>query len=150
MKRLKVGNDKKSIKCVATTKAGKPCSTYSMANSDYCYRHNPEISNEVKLAVSKKGGTANKSLKRLEAIERKKNDKPMDKALQVRKRLTAVFHAVRRDLMAQSKGKALTTIGLGILKAIEISELEGRLESIERIILERKVIGKTNNDTDPE
>ena len=42
--------------CKATTKDGKPCRCQAMYDSDYCYRHNPDISDEEKLQASATGG----------------------------------------------------------------------------------------------
>ena len=42
--------------CKATNKKGEPCKAQAMANG-FCYRHNPEISDEEKLKASAKGGT---------------------------------------------------------------------------------------------
>ena len=42
--------------CKATTKDGKPCRCIAMGDSDYCYRHNPDISDEEKLQASATGG----------------------------------------------------------------------------------------------
>ena len=43
--------------CKATTKDGKPCRCMAMGGSDYCYRHNPDISDEEKLQASAMGGS---------------------------------------------------------------------------------------------
>ena len=43
--------------CKATTKSGKPCRSMAMSDSDYCFRHNPDISDEEKLQASAMGGS---------------------------------------------------------------------------------------------
>ena len=42
--------------CKATNKNGEPCKAQAMGDSDYCYRHNPDISDEEKLQASAMGG----------------------------------------------------------------------------------------------
>ena len=42
--------------CKATNKNGEPCRAMAMSDSDYCYRHNPNISDEEKLQASATGG----------------------------------------------------------------------------------------------
>lgn len=41
--------------CKALNSKGEPCKAKAMANG-YCYRHNPEISDECKREASKRGG----------------------------------------------------------------------------------------------
>lgn len=41
--------------CKALNSQGKPCKAKAMANG-FCYRHNPEISDESKREASKRGG----------------------------------------------------------------------------------------------
>lgn len=41
--------------CKAINKAGKPCKAQAMSNG-YCYRHNPDIADKIKLEASRKGG----------------------------------------------------------------------------------------------
>lgn len=41
--------------CKALNSQGKPCKAQAMANG-FCYRHNPEISDEIKREASKRGG----------------------------------------------------------------------------------------------
>lgn len=45
--------------CKAINKAGKPCKAQAMSNG-FCYRHNPDIANDLKLKASKKGGHKDK------------------------------------------------------------------------------------------
>jgi len=42
--------------CTATTKAGKPCTAKRMREAEYCYRHNPAISDEEKQQAAALGG----------------------------------------------------------------------------------------------
>ena len=42
--------------CKAINKSGEPCKAQAMSGSDFCYRHNPEISDEEKLQASATGG----------------------------------------------------------------------------------------------
>ena len=49
--------------CIAKTKAGKDCTAQAMQGSDYCYRHNPDISDDEKSEASRQGGTSINVLK---------------------------------------------------------------------------------------
>lgn len=49
--------------CIGKTKVGKDCTAPNMAGSEYCYRHNPEISEADKLQASRAGGTSRTVLK---------------------------------------------------------------------------------------
>ena len=51
--------------CKATNSKGEPCKAQAMANG-FCYRHNPDISDEDKLKASAKGGTGIPYLARVE------------------------------------------------------------------------------------
>jgi len=53
--------------CRATNKAGKPCKAQAMSNG-FCYRHNPDIADEIKRLASVKGG---KAYERLQAKDYK-------------------------------------------------------------------------------
>lgn len=49
--------------CISKTKAGKQCTARPMGGSSYCYRHNPEITQDDKLQASKAGGKSKAVLK---------------------------------------------------------------------------------------
>lgn len=48
--------------CTAKTKAGKPCTAQAMHGAEFCYRHNPDISEADKKEASIAGGKARQVL----------------------------------------------------------------------------------------
>jgi hypothetical protein len=48
-------------KCTLIKQDGKRCGSNAMKGSQFCYRHNPTIPQEVKRAASSRGGVSNRS-----------------------------------------------------------------------------------------
>lgn len=107
----------------------KQCEANAMKNSNFCYLHNPNISDEEKQSAQSKGGQ-NRSLKiyqPLLPIE-------INSAKDITKLLTETINQVREGNL---DCRIANTIGFlaGItLKAFEISSLEERINKIESTI----------------
>jgi len=103
-----------------------------MKGSQYCYRHNPEIPEEEKLAVSRKGGINNRA----------RVDLPLFTCIPVKLRTTDdVLHLLEQTLDLMFSGildqRIASTAGylLNIaLRALETNQLEQRLKRLEEIV----------------
>jgi len=102
-----------------------------MKGSDYCFTHNPETKIEKHLAVVK-GGLASKRVKLdLEPLSLKT---PQG----VAELLEDTINRVRSGEMPPKIANTIGYLAGHTLKALEVSNLDQRVEMVESIILERK------------
>jgi len=102
-----------------------------MKGSDYCFTHNPETKIEKHLAVVK-GGLASKRVKLdLEPLSLKT---PQG----VAELLEDTINRVRSGEMPPNIANTIGYLAGHTLKALEVSNLDQRVEMVESIILERK------------
>ena len=111
--------------CKAINKAGKPCKAQAMSNG-YCYRHNPEIADTLKLEASKKGGHKDKC--------QAKTAQPIDT-----KSLTGLLTALetnandlRQGNISPRVSNALVQNVMAILEVKKVIDLDQRLSRLER------------------
>ncbi len=100
-----------------------------MRNSDYCYLHNPEISQEEKLEAQTRGGQ-NRSLKVYQPLPPVKIEKTSD----IMTLLTDTINQVRQGELDCRVANSIGYLAGVAIKAYETSELEERLERIELAI----------------
>jgi hypothetical protein len=118
-------------------KEGKQCNANAMSDCEYCFSHNPDASTEKRLAVTK-GGLAKKKEEffSLEPIELKTCE-------QVIVLLGDTINRIRKvDKNGEMPLKVASTIGFlatHLLRGIESSDLDKRMEIIESVIFERKI-----------
>lgn len=122
-------------KCRFIKPDGTKCEAWAMSNSEFCYLHNPEISNEEKREIQSRGGQANKIkvLEPLPPIEIKKGE-------DVIFLLEDTINKVRAGEMDLRVANCIGYLAGHLLRAIETTKLEDRIETIERAILERRII----------
>jgi len=115
---------------------GKQCEAWAMTKSDYCFAHNPDVKEKRKLAVSSGGS---QKLKRL--------DEPLPEIMvkdivTVKNLLEDTINRVRAGEMDARIANTLGFLSNHFLSALKMEkdwELEGRLEKIEKLVLERKI-----------
>lgn len=118
-------------------KNSKKCNANAMTDSKYCFSHNPEAS-EAKLQAITKGGFAKKKevFVSLEPVQLKTCE-------QVIVLLEDTINRIRKvDEAGDMPLKIANTIGFlatHLLKAIESSDLDKRMEIIESVIFQRRV-----------
>jgi hypothetical protein len=116
---------------------GKECNSNAMKTSIYCFSHNPEA-HEAKIQAVTKGGLAKKQdeLLLLDPIELKTSE-------QVASLLENTINRIRKvSQNGEMPIKVASTIGFlatHLLKAIESSDLDDRLEVVESVILQRRI-----------
>lgn len=122
-----------SKKCKFVKKNNEQCSAYAMQNSDYCFLHNPDISDDLKKQIQSKGGQGNKAqiAKPLPAVKIGKGKHVIDL-------LEDTINRVRGGELDIKIANCLGQLANVLLRAIEITNLENKVETVERIILERK------------
>lgn len=117
------------MKCIYLKPNGEQCGANAMGSSDYCYLHNPEISQEEKQEARIKGGKI-KNLVAIEALPPVKIEKTRD----IMALLTETINQVRGGSLDCRVGNTIGYLAGVAIKAYEISELEERLERIELAI----------------
>lgn len=123
----------KVMKCIFIKENKMRCEANPMLKSKYCYYHNPEISQEEKLEAQIKGGMANKIMVR--------DPLPVIPLKSTKDVVVLLEDTISRVRDGSLELKIANTIGFltgHLLRAFEVSELESRMETIERVILEKK------------
>ena len=121
------------MKCTFTKENNKSCNANAMRTSKYCYLHNPEISEEEKFNVQSTGGKGN-AIKVFEPLESMKIQEPSDVVLL----LADTINRVRTGEIDLRVANCIGYLSGHITKALEIADLEKRIEVVERVVLNRK------------
>ncbi len=111
-------------KCIYKKSNGEQCKSYAMRNSKFCFTHNPDTKRERASAVSKGGKSPRKNYLNLKPVKIK-NPK------QVVTLLEDTINKVRGGDMDIRVANCIGYLSGHIIKAIEISDLEKRLEIME-------------------
>ena len=123
---------KLSIKCQFIKQDGNKCQADVMKDSNYCYLHNPDISDEEKRQNQARGGKGN-----LIKINNPLPPVIINNPHDVVNFLTETINLVRSGELDIRIANALAYLAGHLIKALEISEVDKRVSTIERIILER-------------
>lgn len=110
------------------------CGANAMRESEFCYLHNSSIPDEEKRDAQKRGGES-KSLTVSNPLPPIIITQPKDVIILI----TDTINRVRLGELDTRVANCLGVLSGHLLKAFEIAEMENRMESIERIILERRV-----------
>jgi hypothetical protein len=121
------------MKCTLIKSDGEQCNAYAMSGLDYCYTHNPDISDEDKQEARERGGQA-RALTITNPLPALPINEPNDAVLLV----IDTIHRVRAGELDVKTANCLGFLTDKLLKAFEISKLNDRVEIIERVILEKK------------
>lgn len=119
-------------RCQAVTKDGRPCAAQPAAGSDYCAFHDPARAAEIALA-RKRGGYNRRTPKSTETTGPERLRSPED----VQALLEEVLANTRLQENSAQRSRTLISLGLAALKALEVGELEERLEALEVAYKER-------------
>lgn len=120
-------------KCRFIKPDGEKCEAWAMSDSDFCYFHNPDISETEKKEIQSKGGQANK-IKVLEPLQPIALKQGEDVILL----LEDTINKVRTGEIDLKVANCIGYLSGHLMKAIETAKLEGRVEIIERAILEKR------------
>jgi len=121
------------MKCNHTKENGETCEAYAIKDSDFCYFHNPDIDDEEKREAQSNGGKT-KALTLKEPLPELALGKPSDAVLLI----ADTISRVRAGTLDIRTANCLGFLSDKLLKAFEVSQLNDRVEVIERVILERK------------
>mgnify|MGYP000274071034 CR=1 FL=1 len=116
-------------------KDGKQCQAWAMTDSEFCFTHDPNKRKERALAHAKGGMTPKRNYKPLPPVELIDNKGVVNL-------LAQTINEVRRGKIDLRVANCIGYLSGHLIKALEISELEDRVEKIERVILEKKTTYK--------
>lgn len=117
------------MQCKHQKESGEQCGGNAMTGADYCYTHNPEISQEEKREAKAKGGS-NRAVGLKKALPELQIKKMPDVALL----LVDTIQRVRAGEMDIRVANCLGVLSGQLMKALEITDLESRMEQLEALI----------------
>jgi hypothetical protein len=121
------------MQCKFIKPDGTQCNAYAMSGADYCYTHNPDISDDEKREAKQRGGQA-RALTIANPLPALQIKEPNDTVLLI----TDTIHRVRSGELDIKTANCIGFLSDKLLKAFEVAKLNDRVEIIERVILEKK------------
>ena len=121
------------MKCEYIKQNNSRCGANAMTDSKFCFRHNPDTEVERNIAVLRGGYALKKNNSSLPPMK-------IEKSQDVVLLLVDTINKVRGGEIDTRVANCLGVLSGHLIKAMELSELEKRVETIERVILERKTI----------
>lgn len=118
--------------CNYIKKNGEQCNARPMKGSNYCFSHNPNMQVEKHLAVVK-GGLASKRVEL--GLEPFSIKNPQE----ISQLLEDTINGVRDGRMPPNIANTIGFLSGHALKAMELSKYADKVESVERILMERKI-----------
>ena len=111
------------------------CTSFAMNRSDFCYRHNPDISEEDKINASSLGGKANSQP---EFIETPFPEMKIENYQDVVSILADTINNVRSGKISQKSGSTIGYLSFIMLLAMDKAKKEAKDEKIEKLKAEGK------------
>ena len=121
------------MKCEFIKPDGTKCEANAIRDSEFCYFHNPDISDEEKREAQSNGGKT-KALTLKEPLPPLALAKPSDAVLLI----ADTISRVRAGTLDIRTANCLGFLSDKLLKAFETSQLNDRMEIIERVVLEKR------------
>jgi len=121
------------MQCSFIKPDGTQCNANAMSGLDYCYTHNPDISNDEKREARQRGGQ-NRAVAISEPLPPLAIVEPNDAVLLI----VDTINRVRAGELDIRVANCLGFLTDKLLKAFEVSKLNDRVELIERVILEKR------------
>ncbi len=117
------------MKCKFVKSNKQQCQANAMSNSDYCFHHNPSISKSKKKKAQSKGGRANKT-----TIKEPLSPVTIKELKDVVVLLGDTVNRVRAGQMDAKIANCLFYGSGQLIRALQASEIEKRVEAIEEIV----------------
>ncbi|MFC1790329.1 hypothetical protein ACFLZP_02495 [Patescibacteria group bacterium] len=123
------------MRCAYIKANGQRCGANAIKGAELCFTHNPRTRKKHALAVTRGGKASHRDRLNLEPV---KAQSPQD----VISLLENTINGIRTGQIPPNVANTIGYLCGHLLKAIEASDLDKRLEVIERVILERKAVMK--------
>lgn len=121
------------MKCLETKDDGQQCNANAMAGSDYCYYHNPDITDEEKKDAQTRGGKA-RGLTIANPLPEMVVAEPNDAILL----LADTINRVRTGELDIKTANCLGFLTDKLLRAYEVAKLNDKLNFIEQTVKVRR------------
>jgi hypothetical protein len=121
------------MKCSFIKDSDEQCKANAMNGSEFCYLHNPDISDEEKREAQTKGG-ANRALTLSEPLPVIQLSVPNDAIILI----TDTISRVRAGELDIKTANCIGFLTDKLLKAFEVAKLNDKAEFIEQVILEKR------------
>ena len=121
------------MQCSFIKPDGTQCNANAMSGAEYCYTHNPDISDEEKREAKQRGG-ANRALTLKEPLPVLPIANQDDAVLLV----ADTINRVRAGKLDIRTANCLGFLADKLLKALEASQTNDKLEKIERLLAQRQ------------
>jgi len=118
------------MQCKYIKQNGQRCRANSINGSEFCFFHSPEISAEKRKEASSRGGKKN-----THRVSTPLKPVSFNKTGDVSKVLAETINLVRSGQIEVNIAKCIGYLSGQLLKAMEVSELENRIEKLEEIVL---------------
>ena len=122
------------IKCSFVKANGKKCNSFAMKNSESCYLHSDKISDEEKRETRSKGGKKSVIIPNdvYDTFGRKpfKLKTPKD----ISNFLAKIINEILAGRMDMRLGTGLAFITNGLLRSVELTEIQDKIETIEKYL----------------
>ncbi len=118
-------------RCAGFKPSGEPCERIVPTSHDYCYSHDPDRADERRRAASKAG-----------------KSKPNRDVADIKRRLSELADSVLDGSVDKGVGAVVSQVLNVYLRAVsvelkvkEVEEIEGRLEELEALLVQREEAG---------
>lgn len=122
------------MKCQFIKPDTTQCKANAMIGAEFCFTHNPDVQDEKEMAVIK-GGLALKPRKDAELMPHI-SIKNVDDVMAL---IEDTLNRVRTEPMTHQKANCIGYLANIAIKALEVGELDDKLDLVNSIILERKI-----------
>ena len=116
------------MKCKHIKTDGSQCNSYAMKNNNYCWRHSPDIPDDVKLHSLKQGGKGGNRRLIINLPELK-----IENSGDLPPFLVETIRSVRAGLIDTRTGSVIGYLTSILLRSYELSNLEERIEKLESV-----------------
>ena len=121
------------MKCRGKTKAGKRCRANALADSKYCWFHDPR-KKSARAAAQKAGGVERSKNNARLVLSAEEADLVLDNTQAVIELLSETINQARKGKIDLKVANTVGYLSQILLKALDQGELEKRLEEIESYI----------------
>lgn len=115
------------MQCKSVKENNEECNSNAVVDSDYCFSHNPQTRAAKQAAVVKGGLASHQPRVSLEEV-------PIANVADVVALLARTINEVRANKIDLKAANCIGFLAGHLVKAIEISELENKINKIEKII----------------
>lgn len=120
-------------KCKQVKHDGTPCEAYPMTGSEFCYLHNPDITDEEKRLNQSKGGA-----RALQVIPKALPPVEIGKPQDVVTLLVDTIGRVRAGELDIKVANCIGVLSGHLIKAFETAQLDDRLAMIQQVIIDKR------------